>query len=67
MREIAVYECAGKHRDYFGWFGFLEEEYTGWSRKFDTVEEAEAFIDMELGLVPENVREFLSETKLQGA
>lgn len=44
VREYAVYECVGKHPVYMGWFSFIEKEYTGWSKRFETVEEANKFI-----------------------
>jgi|SaaInlV_165m_DNA_2_1040747.scaffolds.fasta_scaffold35007_2 hypothetical protein len=40
VREYAMYECVGQHRQYMGWFSFLEEELTDWFKSFETEEAA---------------------------
>jgi len=47
--EYAVYECVGRRNNVMGWFAFMEEEYTNWSKGFDTVEEAKQFVRKENG------------------
>ena len=46
--EYAHYECAGRHPDYLGWFGFLEVEHTGWKKHFQTEQDADKFINQEI-------------------
>ena len=48
VREYVVYECVGRHPTYMGWYSFVEEDYTGYSKRFNTVEEAEEFMKKEL-------------------
>jgi hypothetical protein len=42
--EYAVYECVGEHPTLMGLFSFMEKEFTGWSKKFDTVKKANEYI-----------------------
>jgi hypothetical protein len=42
--EYAIYECVGEHHHYMGWFSFIEKEFTGWSKRFNSVKEAEQYI-----------------------